>query len=301
MVAIPAFHMDIDEETGEAKPHCHVLLSTRELTESGLKNRKQRDWNRVELLNEWREQYAVYQNAALEAHGFEVRVDHRSYAERGLVEITGQPKRGKAVSQMSARKIATEKQTNFDMVRLKNQFQIVKNPELVFSIVTANHSTFTAQDIAKVLNRYIDSPEQYNILYNRLLGSSELVALETTKDRAVYTTREMLRLEMTLVQTAEKMAAQKTHAVEESVIQSVIDSHNAKLAQHGGLSSDQVAAIRHMLSADQISCVVGVAGAGKTTSLEAAKEAWEQSGYKFWGWRPPAGPRTTLPSAVSAL
>ena len=282
MVAITCFHMDVDEATGEEKPHCHVLLSTRELTESGLSPLKQRDWNKQELLEEWREQYAAYQNAALKEHGFEARVDHRSYADQGIREIEPQPKRGKAVTQMAAQGQPCEKQARFDAVRLKNQFQIIKNPELTLKIVTANHATFTKHDVARVLNRYIDDPQQYNSLYQRLINSSELIHLKDD----VFTTRTMLQAEMKLVKTAESLAAKDTHKVQEAVIDQVVSTQNEELKEHGGLSEDQIAAIRHMLSSSQISCVVGFAGVGKTTSLEAAKEAWEASGYKVLGLAP---------------
>lgn len=273
MVAIMNFHLDVDEKTGEDKPHCHVLLSTRELTEVGFSRYKQRDWNRVELLQDWREQYAEYQNLALKTYGCEVRVDHRSYAERGLKEVVPQPKRGKAVSQMTMQGLKTVKQANFDLIRLKNQFQILKNPELVFSIVTSNHSTFTGKEVAKVLNRYIDSATQYHILYQRLMGSKELVPLDSNK--SIFTTRTMLRLEKHLIETAERLSAQKTHTIESSVTEQVIFAHNKKLAPYGGLSLDQQIAIRHMLAGHQMACVVGFAGAGETTSLEAVKEAWQ--------------------------
>jgi Ti-type conjugative transfer relaxase TraA len=286
MVAILNFHFDMDKKTGEEKPHCHVLLSTRELNEAGFSPHKRRDWDRVELVEEWREQYAQYQNLALKEHGFEVRVDHRSSADQGL-EIDPQPKRGKSLVEMTKRGLQSDKSALFDLVRLKNQFKIVKNPELVFSIVTAKHSTFTRQDIARVLNRYIEDADQFRILHDWLLGSPELIRLDKGDNtEPVYTTREMLRLEMSLVDAAEQLGAQDTHKVDPKVVDQVIANQNTKLAQYGGLSTDQVGAIRHMLSAPQISCVVGYAGAGKTTSLEAAKEAWEVSGYTVIGLAP---------------
>jgi len=169
MVAIPCFHFDVDRETGMAKPHCHLLLSTRDLTEDGF-GLKNRAWNDKSLCEEAREQCAAYQNLALKEHGFEVQVSHLSYADRGL-DIDPQPKRGAKIVDMTERGIETDKQKIFDMVRLKNQFRIVKNPELVFSIVTSKHSTFTRKDIAKVLHRYIDDADQFRILHDRLMGS----------------------------------------------------------------------------------------------------------------------------------
>lgn len=282
MMAILNFHSDIDEKTGERKPHCHVLLSTRELTENGFNEHKQREWNKQEVLEEWRELCAQFQNQALAQHGHDVQVNHRSYADQGITEILPQSKRGKAVMQMAAQGKPSEKQARFDAVRLKNQFQIVKNPELIFKVVTSNHATFTKHDVARVLNRYIDDPQQYNLLYQRLVNSSELIHL---KD-GVFTTHTILRSEMDLVKTAELLTMKDTHKVLESVIDQAIAAQNEKLKKYGELSADQISAIRLMLSSSQISCVVGFAGAGKTTSLEAAKEALEISGYKVLGLAP---------------
>jgi Ti-type conjugative transfer relaxase TraA len=289
MVAIPCFHFDVDRETGMEKPHCYLLLSTRDLAENGF-GLKNKAWNDKSLCEEAREQCASYQNLALKEHGFEVQVSHLSYADRGL-DIDPQPKRGMNVNQMTERDIETDKQEIFDMVRLKNQFKIVKNPELVLSIVTSKHSTFTRKDIAKVLHRYIDDVDQFRVLHDRLMASKELVDLESRefhKDtgESVYTTKEMLRIEMGLVRTAEGLAAQQTHKVASGVVDAVIARHNEKLAKYGGLSNDQIAAIRHMLSGDQISCVIGFAGAGKTTCLEATREAWEEAGYTVIGLAP---------------
>lgn len=285
MIAITNFHFDIDKKTGQEKPHCHVLLSTRELTDDGF-GLKNREWNRKDLLLEAREQNAAYQNLALKEHGFEARVTHLSYDDRNI-DIEGQPKLGSSILDMAKRGLKLDKLDNFNAVKLRNQFKILKNPELVLSIVTSNHSTFTHHDIAKVLNRYIDDPVQFQALHDRLLGSKNLVTLECKEgSEQVYTTREMLKVEMGLVTRAERMEAQNTHTVDHSVIEKVISRHNEKLSQYGGLSSDQDKAIRHMLSGEQISCVVGYAGAGKTTSLEAAKEAWEGSGYKVLGLAP---------------
>jgi len=290
MVAIVNYHLDVDEKTGTLKPHCHVLLSTRDLTEDGFRRCKNLAWNSKGLVVDAREQFAAYQNAALKVHGFEARVDHRSLEEQGLFNIIDpQPKLGCNVREMIQRGLQTDRQKIFDAVRLKNQFKILKNPDLVFSIVTANHATFTRKDIAKVLNRYVDDPDQFRILLDRLMASEQLVNLESARHRsgeAIYTTRSMLRVEQNLVRQAEFLSAQNTHPVSSEIVEKVIANYNKKLEEHGGLSFDQQAAIRHMLSASQISCVVGFAGAGKTTCLEAVREAWEEAGYRVLGLAP---------------
>jgi ATP-dependent exoDNAse (exonuclease V) alpha subunit len=45
MAAQLNFHFDVDEKTKEEKSHCHVLVTTRSLTEGGMGS-KERDWNK---------------------------------------------------------------------------------------------------------------------------------------------------------------------------------------------------------------------------------------------------------------
>ena len=84
MVADIAYH-----DGDGSNPHAHILLTTRRLEGEGFGG-KERDWNRKELLSDWRETWAREANEALERAGIgeanEVleragigeRIDHRS-------------------------------------------------------------------------------------------------------------------------------------------------------------------------------------------------------------------------------
>lgn len=67
-------------------PHAHILLTLRELDGDGFASRKNREWNRTELLEGWREQWERYANAALEHAGHDERIDHRSFEDQGLTQ-----------------------------------------------------------------------------------------------------------------------------------------------------------------------------------------------------------------------
>ncbi|MEM8775902.1 MAG: AAA family ATPase, partial [Pseudomonadota bacterium] len=63
-----------------------------------------------------------------------------------------------------------------------------------------------------------------------------------------------------------------------------IASTNRKLNACGAaLSDEQIAAIEHMTEASALSCVVGLAGTGKSTLLDTARRAWEAEGYAVYG------------------
>lgn len=71
---------------GGMNPHAHIMLTMKPIDEQTgeLMSAKNRDWNKKELLNEWRENWADSVNAAYEEHGIEETVDHRSLAEQGV-------------------------------------------------------------------------------------------------------------------------------------------------------------------------------------------------------------------------
>ena len=78
MVALLAFH----DARGE-NPHAHVLLSLREIGPDGW-GKKCREWNRPEMLREWRQGWERSANRALERAGSAERVDCRSLEAQGL-------------------------------------------------------------------------------------------------------------------------------------------------------------------------------------------------------------------------
>ena len=305
MAVLANFHFDVDEETGERKPHCHALMLTRRLTDKGLALKKEVDWNRRNLGAELREQLVAYTNFHLKMHGFDERLDHRSYAERGI-KLEPQPKRGTNIKAAEIREgnnpqnlfssATTEKAIAFRETKLRNVCRIIRNPDIVLrDIVSKHHSTFMWGDVEKVLNRYIDDKDLYKQVEQKLKSSKELVLLkyesvknkdDSIEDRSIYTTRMMLKAEVSLVQLAEKLSKTKCHEVSVHKVNAVIKQFDQKLSMHGGLSPDQKKALQHIAAPNQLSCIVGYAGAGKTTAVEAAKAIWELDGYKVYGLAP---------------
>ena len=82
MIADIAIHAP-SEKGDQRNHHAHVMLTMRELSGDGF-GKKNRDWNSPEMLGQWRENWALHQNRALERHGHESRVDHRSYEAQGI-------------------------------------------------------------------------------------------------------------------------------------------------------------------------------------------------------------------------
>ena len=100
MVADIAFHRP-GPKGDNRNFHAHVTLTMRKVVGDGF-GQKERNWNSNALLQQWREQWAIHANRALEQAGHAARIDHRSNAERGIEDLPGQH-HGPAVAGLLAR------------------------------------------------------------------------------------------------------------------------------------------------------------------------------------------------------
>ena len=81
MIADIAIHDKLD-----GNPHSHIMLTTRYIDLDGF-GKKEREWNKKEYLEKWRQSWAEHSNRYLEKEGYEDRIDHRSYKRQGIEKI----------------------------------------------------------------------------------------------------------------------------------------------------------------------------------------------------------------------
>jgi Ti-type conjugative transfer relaxase TraA len=273
---------DLNVHWDEGNPHAHVMLTMREVTPDGF-GRKVRDWNQVGLLREWREHWADLANQRLLAAGLDIRIDHRSNREQGI-ELEPTSHLGRAVDEMRARGEYAERFRQLEAVRERNARKIEQKPEIVLENLTRRQSTFTRRDIAREVFRYIDDAERFRTMMARLDGSPELLRLApATLDQRGnlveperYTTREMLAVEARLAERSLEMSGSRTHPVRD-------DHRDAALRRHRYLSAEQREAARFITSERQIEALTGFAGAGKSATIAAARDAWQAQGYRVFG------------------
>ncbi|MBA3814864.1 MAG: AAA family ATPase, partial [Alphaproteobacteria bacterium] len=294
MAAQLNFHFDKEEKTDDENHHCHVLVTTRRLDEDGMNQKKEEEWNKKELLLDLRVQWQEYSNFHLKLNGHDVRVDHRSHKDRGI-DIEPQPKMGKGVLEMERRanpenkpdSFVTDKAQAFHDTQLRNLYRIMRKPEVVLDIVSKHHSTFMWADVRRVLHRYVDELSLFQKLEAKLKNSNELMLLKADPEgQSIYTTRTLLKVERSLIENADALGKEKSHGVQSSSIDPALAKANRELKKFGGLSSDQVTAIHHLVDEGQLKCVVGIAGAGKTTALGVCHDIWKAEGYAVYGLAP---------------
>jgi Ti-type conjugative transfer relaxase TraA len=302
------FHFDVDED-GNRKPHVHVVILTRPLTEKGLSHLKERDWNKKELAKEWREQFCHYSNFVFKQKGLDIILDPRTYAEQGI-DLEPQVKIGRNVAEMEARhKVSSQQKTaphvtdkakDFEETKLENLYKLMSSPDIALKVISKNKTTFSENDIKIFLFRYVDDQEVFQSLLTKIKNSKELVALSSSDNKnletedqnksqtSIFTTRTLVKKEQDYLKTLTALKDKKTHKVKDRFIEREISRTNKELSHKYGstLSEDQVLALRHMVKSDQACFIEGYAGAGKTTVIETAASIWKKSGYNVIGLAP---------------
>ena len=294
-------------------PHIHLMTTLRPLTEDGFGSKKvavtrldgqplRNDAGKIvyelwagglENFNTFRDGWFACQNRHLALAGLDIQIDGRSF-EKQRIELTPTIHLGVATKAIerkaTSRDGSTVEQTALERLdlqrerRSENVRRIQRNPEIVLDLITREKSVFDERDLAKILHRYIDDVGLFQDLMARILQSPQTLRLDrerldfATGVRAPtkYTTRALIRLEAEMANRAIWLSQRSSHGVRKTVLE-------ATFSRHDRLSDEQRTAIEHVADPARIAAVIGRAGAGKTTMMKAAREAWEAAGYRVVG------------------
>src|SRR6185312_2907768 len=222
-------------------------------------------------------------NRHLTIAGHDIRIDHRSHRDCGL-EIEPTQHMGVHATQMDRRGKSVVRARQDEDQALRNAALIREKPEQVLTLVTNEKSVFDRTDVAKVLHRYVDDPDAFQSAFAKAMASPALVELRPeqrdehgrTIEPARYSTKEMVAVEQQMADSADRMAESRTFGVGRRHVEQAI-------ADRPFLAEEQKEAIRHITGPERIEAVAGLAGAGKSTMLGAARQAWEAEDYEVIG------------------
>ena len=253
-------------------------------------------------------------NERLAAAGLDLRIDHRSHRERGL-EIEPTRHVGVHATQLQRQGVDVSR-VRLDAAAARRNAELIREkPEQVLTLITGEKSVFDRHDIARALHRYVDDPEAFQAAFAKVMASPVLVELRAevregrgVRELARYSTREMVTIERELAGRAMRMSEGREHGVDRRRVQAALTRHDGAirraveadtqvLLERGQvteaerekrlgvarLSDEQRQSVEHITGPEQIAVVVGFAGAGKSTMLAAAREAWEAQGFTVRG------------------
>ncbi|GEL65436.1 hypothetical protein KBA01_27220 [Kozakia baliensis] len=236
---------------------------------------KERAWNDRDLLLAWRERWASLANERLAALDLDMRIDHRSFAARGI-DLEPQNKIGPAGARREQRGEDAGRVAEHLAIARRNGARLIADPVIALDALTRQQSTFTRRDLARFVNRHTVDAEQFGAVMARIEACPALVAIgKDGRGRARFSTREMIGVEARLEEASLAMGRSAGHAVP-------LDVRRAAMARRD-LGEEQGLAVGAITQARDLSVVVGYAGTGKSTLLGVARTAWEAAGYRVRG------------------
>ncbi|MBM6723294.1 MobA/MobL family protein [Pseudoflavonifractor phocaeensis] len=108
MCAVLAIHEGVHEDPQKNNPHAHILLTDRPVGPDGFCAKKNRTWNQVSQLNQWRQLWAEKQNQLFRDRHLDIRVSHESLEVQGIQREPTLPL-GRAATALERKGIQTER------------------------------------------------------------------------------------------------------------------------------------------------------------------------------------------------
>lgn len=146
--------------------------------------------------------------------------------------------------------------------------------------LTKHATTFTRADVVRAVAAGL--PEGADVttveaLADEFLLNPGMVRVGEVKGRESWTTWELIQTERRVVGGIVSRRHETAGVAERAVVAEAIEARPSI----SGEQADMVAEL--CLAGTGVSVVVGAAGTGKTFALDAARTAWEQSGYRVHG------------------
>jgi Ti-type conjugative transfer relaxase TraA len=290
-------------------PHVHLMTSLRQLTEDGFgakrvpilsedgapvrgadgKIRSVQFTGGRERLKAMRAAWADIQNHHLAKHGHDIRVDHRSFEELGIYVVPS-THRGPAADNMDARGELSELATKARIAARENYERYAQDPDLVLKKLTIQKAVFTRHDIAREIHRTECTPAEFQALFYRVGASEELVPIAApsfdpfTGDETsepLFSTKAMVALEYEMVRNIQGLASKPGVQIAERRLEKVYAAFETK--RGFALNAQQKMVVRHLTGESSAAALVGYAGAGKSTTMDATRMALENDGYTVIG------------------
>ena len=282
----------------EGNPHLHYVYSARQYDGEKFSNVKtvSRETRGPKGGYETRVIQADMINRYQEMLGIDDRVDHRSYAERGIDLIPTQHK-GYISHQLDRNGLVSRIGKENHQITEENKERIAREPGIIIKELTSKKATFSENDVMRLVQKRLK--DDVSVLGEHVFQSVMKEAVEVGKnihEQVRYTSQEYADKEARILESFENYRNQKAFVKIDPVR---VEAHLSKLEEQGkekGFlpNEGQVNGIRTLCGDSQLYVMVGRAGTGKTTSLKAVVELHKEAGYQVWGMAPSATAATQL-------
>lgn len=151
------------------------------------------------------------------------------------------------------------------------------DPAAIIATLTEQNSTFTRGDLVRHLWKHYPASVMRQAIAAVMASPALAHVGADAKGQARYTARDLWSLERRMIADADAMHEARQHAVSPALVAMALQASPLTL------SAEQDAALRHVTGPEGLACVVGFAGAGKSTLFSVARAAFEAQGYRVRG------------------
>ncbi len=255
----------------EGNPHAHLLVTIRKIEGASFSLKKPRELNPVfygrdqkKVYDFWHHTWRDFQNGFFERNGIPLSVDEHyglSMRHQGRVRHAGQEHYLKAENDLRKSAIFEE---------------IKRSPERVLDYLSARYATFTEKDLASFVFKNTENATDFQSVLLKVKANDRLLLLGPGSDGVDrYTTRESYALEEQMISQVLSMSGRLDKSL------SLPDKTG--LMQDYGLQEEQIDAVKFLLESPDIACLVGRAGTGKTFTMKAVHDLYDQKGFRVYG------------------
>jgi len=274
-----------DDEPGKENHHIHALTNLRPIDEDG----NFASSRVIRTPQQWRERNRAFrqwaadtQNEMLRERGFEATIDPRSFAERGIDRQATQHEgiKGRPTSERPK----TARAEANDRARRERFDRALADPSSLVREASDKKAIWSAEDLKRQIDgRDPEMAEAVDDIVSEALQAADVVALpiRSMTGEQLYATQGYLDREARTMAAADRLAKKTVAADWDPAITERILSE-----KFGYLSEPQVAGVRHAVSPAALTCVIGVAGSGKTTLSEAAAAIAQANGARVLAMAP---------------
>ncbi len=263
---------------GEVNVHAHILVTTRRLQGGAFSASKARDLDpnirtmkngarAVTEAERWGVLWRDFQNDYFKEKGLDIEVD-----EIGLVPQTHEGPVRLRTRPEKARERAED-------VAAANAIA-ARDPEQILETLTRRLPTFTEADIERLLRKHVvDAAEREALRYAVLAHDSvlKLYEREAAEFAGRYTTLAVRAEEIRVMNAASEVA----------VVRDAVAARHARAVEAAlQLDAEQRSAFQKATGTDGLVVIEGLAGTGKSYSINAIREAHERAGWRVLGLAP---------------
>ncbi|MEX2167745.1 MAG: MobF family relaxase [Pirellulales bacterium] len=213
------------------------------------------------------------------------------------------PESPPSFSELLQRWQETNRQFSFTSQAAKRLFNRAALPLNLFTLerriaeamraLLTNESFFSEQALIRqaaraVMAEGIAARDLINLVRAFLVESPEVVPLAAKEEEPLFTTKEILAIEKAMLTAIDQGKTSKSHVVRREIVERILSN---KLPLHTDLTDDErtrneeqrEAILKVTARAGSVQVIEGMAGTGKTYTLNVARQIWSKAGFRVIG------------------